>query len=93
MKIIIVALLFSSVSIAMNDPKNMSRETLEKAFNEQKNTIAKLEQINANQKAVLQLAYNLHYGNDLQRAEAKKTLNDFWLIHYLNRYSNKIGKQ
>lgn len=69
MKQVIITLLFSSVSfvLAMQSPKSMSREELEKAFNQsmqviadQQKTIAKYDRW-----------HTLHYGTRLQQVCAR----------------------
>lgn len=72
----------------MNDPKNMSRENLEKAFEQAKTLVAQQQEIIKTQHEWLDVLWNLNYGNNLQIKEAKEKINEFSLA----TLSKHLGK-
>lgn len=81
----------------MNDPKNMSRETLEIAYNAAQFTIARQQQTMAEQQRTINdqrmafdLIWKLNYGTELERLCARKDLEKVINVIYLLKYSKPL---
>lgn len=80
MKLLLSALLLSSFVFSMQDPKNMSRKSLEEAYISSQQEIARQKQTVASLYASFDMIWNLHYGAPLERVQARADLKRLQLI-------------
>lgn len=97
MKLAFCIIISSSFAFAMNNSQNMSRETLEIAYNaaqliiaQQQQTMADLQRTINDQQMAFDLIWKLNYGTQLERLGARRDLEKAINMMYLLKYSKPL---
>lgn len=88
MKSILLVLLISLSSFAMHDPKNMSREDLERAYIQAQKTIEEQQQKLQKEQEIRILTYYYLFGDPFEKTEAKAIIKRWSLANQMAYYKS-----